>query len=385
MRRTPHRHARRLPGTVAGTVLAALCLASTAAAAWTVAPGTVLNNTNFTTGVHCGSASACLLVGQQSGVASTALAATWDGTSFTQQTPVSSTAILWGATCGPTLCFAVGADDGSGTYVPHAETWNGTSFGSSSTATPSGSTYSILYNAACPSSSLCFAVGYYQTATADLPLLESWNGTSWSLVSPSLPSGTTAAKLLDVACTSASSCWAAGFVEVTGQPRRTLVLHWDGTSWTTQASANPSGAAAAQLQGIACASASSCEAVGLYVDGSSVQHALAEVWDGTSWSVQSVPAPGGGASDPQLVDVSCSGASACEAVGAVTSSGTTQPLAAGWNGTSWTLQSVPRAHGTSDAGLAGVSCPSTCMAVGYSLYDGSTGISGVRPVVELGP
>jgi hypothetical protein len=385
MRRTPRRSMRWMLGSLVSAAALAITTAPSATAAWTAAPGTVLNNTNYTTGVHCVTMSTCLLVGQQSGVASSALAATWNGTSFTQQTPTSTTAELFGATCGPTICFAVGNDSGSGTSVPHAETWNGTSFGSSATATPSGATYSNLYRAACPSSSACFASGYYETATTDLPLMESWNGTSWSVQSLSLPANTTAAKLLGVACTSASSCWAAGYVEVSGQPRKTLILHWDGTSWTTQTSANPSGANGAQLGGIACTSASSCQAVGQYADGSSVLHSLAESWNGSTWTVQTVPDPGGGATDPQLFDVSCSGASACEAVGWTTVSGTTQPLAAGWNGTSWTLQSVPRPHDTSDAALVGVSCPSTCMTVGYSIYNGSTGISGLRPIVELGP
>lgn len=368
-------------------LLAALAAfaASSATAAWTVPPGTVLGNTSLLTGVHCVTSATCLLVGRQSGVASTALAATWDGTSFAAQTPVSATAELFGAACGPTLCFAVGHDDGSGTYVPHAESWNGTSFGSSTTATPSGATYSDLYRVACPSSTACFAAGYYETATTDLPLIEAWNGTSWSVQALSLPANTNAAKLLGIACTSASSCWSVGYVETSGAPRKGLVLHWDGTSWTTQTSPFPSGATGAQLQGVACASASDCQAVGLYFDSSSVLRSLAESWDGTSWSLQSFPAPGGGATDPQLFDVSCSGAGACEAVGWATLSGTTQPLAAAWNGSSWTLQSVPRAHGTSDGALVGVSCPSTCMAVGYSIYDNSTGITGLRPLVEVGP
>jgi hypothetical protein len=71
------------------TAVAAAAIVSPATAAWTVAPGAMLNDTNFTTGAHCVTASACLLVGQQSGVASTALAATWNSTTFAQQTPVS--------------------------------------------------------------------------------------------------------------------------------------------------------------------------------------------------------------------------------------------------------------------------------------------------------
>lgn len=372
-------------GSLAAIVALATFTASSASAAWTVAPGNVLGNTSALTGVHCVTSSTCLLVGRQSGVASTALAGTWDGTSFTGQTPVATTAELFGATCGPTTCFAVGHNYSGGTYVPHAESWDGTSFGSSTTAAPSGAVYSDLYRAACPSSTACFAAGYYETATTDLPLVEAWNGTSWSVQSLSLPPSTNAAKLLGVACTSASSCWSVGYVETSGQPRKGLVLHWDGSSWTTQASPFPSGAVGAQLQGVACTSASSCQAVGIYFDGSSVQHGLAESWDGTSWSLQSVPDPTGGATDPQLYDISCSGPSACEAVGWTTLSGTTQPLAAGWNGSAWTLQSVPRAHGTSDAALVGVSCPSTCLSVGYSIFDGSTGVSGLRPFGAFGP
>lgn len=371
---------------VALTAIAVATVVAPAGAAWTVAPGVVPSNPTATAGVVCVSSSACLVVGLQQGGSSSALAATWNGSSFAQQTPVSTTSMLYNADCGPTVCFAVGSDDGSGTVVPHAETWNGTSFGSSTTTAPSGSTYAILRGVGCPTSTACFAAGWYQDAVDTMPFMEFWNGTGWTLQSLSLPSGTLVAKLDGVACASgnASACWAVGYIEVTGAPRRTLVMHWDGTSWTTQTSANPAGAVLAQLHGIDCRTASDCEAVGEYIDSSLVQHTLAERWDGSSWSLQSVPDPSG-ATDPVLSDVSCASTSACEAVGQFTTSGTTQPHAAGWDGTSWTLHAVPRAHGTSDATLLGVSCPSTCMAAGYSIYDGTTAITGPRPLVELGP
>ncbi|WP_445148888.1 hypothetical protein [Baekduia sp. Peel2402] len=368
-------------------VIAALAAftASSATATWTVPPTSVLPNTSLLTGVHCVTISTCLLVGRQSGASSSALAGTWDGTSFAQQTPVSTTAELFGATCGPTICFAVGHAYSSGTFVPHAESWNGSSFGSSTTATPSGATYSDLYRVACPSSTLCFAAGYYNNGTDDLPLMEVWNGTSWSIQSLSLPVDTHAGKLAGITCTSASSCWSVGFIETDGQPRKALAISWDGSSWTTGSAAIPAGAVGSALSGVACPSASNCQAVGIYNDSSSVQRPLAESWNGTSWSLQSFPTPGGGATDPQLFDLSCSGTSACETVGWTTVSGTTQPLVAGWNGSTWALQSVPRPHGTSDALLAGISCPSTCLSVGYTVYDGSTGITGIRTYGAFGP
>lgn len=370
---------------LAGALAVAAVLAPSARAAWTVAPGTVPGNTSALVGVTCLTSSSCLLVGFQSGVGNDALIADYNGSAFSAMTAATTTSELYDTTCGPSLCFAVGTDY-SGTPSPHAESYNGSSWSTMSMPAPSGSTFGVALGIGCPTSSACFAAGWYQNASATLPFVERWNGTSWSIQSLTLPVGTSNAKLIDLSCTSASACVAVGYVEATGAPRRTLVEVWDGTSWTPQTSANPSGAGAAQLQGVECGSSSQCTAVGEYVDGSAVQHALAEGWNGTSWSLQSVPDPASG-SNPTLNDVSCSSASACSGVGQYTSTTPdTEPLAARWNGSTWSLQSVPKATGVSDATLYGVSCPSSCMAVGASTYDGSTaGITGQRPAVDLGP
>jgi hypothetical protein len=219
-----------------------------------------------------------------------------------------------------------------------------------------------------------------------LPFIEHYNGTSFSLQSLTLPNNTVGAKLIGVSCASTSACKAVGYIEVTGQPRKTLVATWNGTSWATETSANPSPANLAELHGVSCTSSSACIAAGQYLDGSNVQHSLAEAWNGSSWSLQTVPDPGGGGTDPGLNDVSCASSSSCEAVGGYTSSAPhATPMAAGWNGSSWTLQAVAIPNGAPDSTLTGVACPATCMTVGYSLYDGSIGISGIRPLAELGP
>jgi hypothetical protein len=384
--RRASRTSRRLLGAVVALAVSSALAAPVADAAWSVAPGTVPANTSTTRGVYCVSASGCLLVGTQAGVSSDELAASWNGTSFTGLTPSSPTSELYGTTCSPTLCWAVGSDYAiPSTPTPHAEYYDGTNWTTTSTPAPSGALYSELDRVACPTSSFCAAVGWYDTGGTAVALIEHYNGTSWSVVTPTLPANTVGAKLSGVTCVSASACWASGYLEVTGQPRKALVLTWNGTSWTVQTSATPSGANSAALNGITCTSSSACMAVGQYTDGSNVDHALAEEWDGTSWTLRRVPDPASG-TDPVLLDVGCSSSSACEAVGYYSSSTPSLvPLAAGWNGSTWGLQSVPVPAGTSDNAFIGVACPSTCMGVGLSIYDGTTGITGVRPLVELGP
>lgn len=67
--------------------------------------------------------------------------------------------------------------------------------------------------------------------------------------------------------------------------------------------------------------------------------------------------------------VSCPAATACTAVGVLKdSSGMDFPLAEGWNGTTWTLQSPEFPISAAGSVLAGVSCSSAtaCMATGWA-------------------
>jgi hypothetical protein len=67
------------------------------------------------------------------------------------------------------------------------------------------------------------------------------------------------------------------------------------------------------LHGVSCTSGSDCLAVGHYQDFRGQQDTLAEHWDGTSWSFEATPNPAG--TVPDLQAVSCSSAAACTAVG----------------------------------------------------------------------
>jgi hypothetical protein len=112
-----------------------------------------------------------------------------------------------------------------------------------------------LDGVSCVSAAACTAVGYGGTTTRTL--VESWNGTSWTLV-PS-PNPGTDDHLLSVSCISAAACTAAGSYE-TSTGIVTLIESWNGTSWTRVPSPHPG--AGSELHGVSCATASACTAVG---------------------------------------------------------------------------------------------------------------------------
>jgi hypothetical protein len=116
----------------------------------------------------------------------------------------------------------------------------------------------------------------------------------------------------------------------------------------------------------------SCEAVGSYIlDSTGYAVNLAEVWNGTSWSVQRTPNPGHSLHS-SLDKVSCTSARSCTAVGGFTHLISTIGLAfaAVWNGTSWRLQHVRNPGSFGSDQLSGIWCgpAGTCTAVG-AFYD----------------
>ncbi|MGO9792883.1 MAG: hypothetical protein ACLP8S_26205 [Solirubrobacteraceae bacterium] len=138
------------------------------------------------------------------------------------------------------------------------------------------------------------------------------------------------------------------------------------------AGAGAAPALADALSGVSCSAANACTGVGDYANSSGTSVTLAERWNGSSWSVQPTPTPGG---DGSLGDVSCASPTACMAVGSSSggSSGAQTALALYWTGGAWTPEPVPVPAGAESSVLSGVSCttPRACMAVGD--YVDSTG------------
>jgi hypothetical protein len=79
-----------------------------------------------------------------------------------------------------------------------------------------------------------WAVGYYLDGSAERPLALHWNGSTWS-DSP-IPG---AGALRKVRAITSSNVWAAGtYYNATAQRYQTLLVHFDGTAWTTVVSAD---------------------------------------------------------------------------------------------------------------------------------------------------
>lgn len=301
-------------------VLAAVAAASPAAASgagWSMQDGANLTTSyaGIMNGVACASASSCVAVGRQftrDGSYRT-LVERWDGTSWTVQ-PAPS----------PSL-----------------------------TPPPGGTTFAELMDVACPAANECFAVGRSQDAEAqDQPLLERWDGTSWTIQ----PTPAQTGALSSISCTSPSACTVVGAA---------TAMRWDGSTWTVQTPASPAGARGISLSGVSCTSATSCTATGRYSDSQTNYRALAEHWDGTSWAVQPTVEPSG-STLTILTDVSCTSDASCTAVGFYVTN-TFSTVVERWDGTSWTIQPSPNRPGSESGNrLLGVSCASAtaCVAVG---------------------
>ena len=174
-------------------------------------------------------------------------------------------------------------------------------------------------------------------------------------------------------------CPTAGLREVHHRPPSgALSEGWDGTSWATRATPNPTGAADSHLSGISCTSATACTAVGNYIDGavggSGTEVPLAERWNGTAWKIQPMPNPAGAQSSDLTEDL----VHVRDRVhrGRVTTktamrSGRRSPSA----GTAAPGRSSPRParRSAQSSELSGISCTSAtaCTAVGhYSTHHG---------------
>jgi hypothetical protein len=332
---------------------------------WSVqatAPG--LSAGDFTA-VSCASATACTAVGNRD--FSTPLAEAWNGTAWSvHRTPVLRFGgQLSGVSCtSASACTSVGQDGNSN---PVAERWNGSAW--SIQATPSVNGQPTVFNSvSCTSPSACTATGYYLPSAITAPAAEQWNGTTWSVQQVPDPQPRLPSALPGVSCTAASACTAAGY-----DGGAAVAEAWNGTSWSTQRITTPPGAATSELDGVSCPAAGACMAVGEYrANSNGFMVPFAETWNGTSWSTLRIPAnPGapsyGGGSF--LTGVSCLSPSACTAVGYFNDTmGGLSTLAEMWNGTSWSIQPTPDAPGASESVLSRVSCTSAtaCTAVGYS-------------------
>ena len=342
-------------------------------------PGSTMLN-----GVSCASSASCLAVGRATTDAGgqTAVAERFDGTGWQLESvsspPDSTGSALSAVSCtGPATCTAVGYSlDASDRLVALAARWDGKAWSIQIAAIPAGAKHSALDGVSCTTQADCIAVGYEVGKAGHVTLAEVWNGTSWAIQSSPDPQPVGGgASLEGVSCASAGDCRAVG--EVDGVA---LAERLNGAGWELEAAPTPPGATAAALRSVACVSAIACTAVGDYRNGAGFDVTLAAAFDGASWTIQRSPDPIG-ATGAGFEGVSCPTRARCTAVGSYRATdGSRVPLAERSDGLSWTVQAAPNPRGATDAGLLAVSCPQprACFAVGRYLDSAGT----VVPLAE---
>ena len=174
----------------------------------------------------------------------------WDGKAWTATSVVSGDAFLFGASADATNdVWAVGfngpENDNSRTLALH---WNGASW--RQVATPNvGSGANQLNGVLALAPDNVWAVGFSTSEPppqedATLTLIEHFDGTSWTVVpSPNVGPANNfqSNRLFGLTANSADDIWAFGsyFASDGSGHQMTLLLHWDGTSWTIAPSPNP--------------------------------------------------------------------------------------------------------------------------------------------------
>lgn len=182
------------------------------------------------------------------------------------------------------------------------------------------------------------------------PLVEHWNGHTWSIVQ--LPSSLRAQALVGVAASADSNLWISGF-SISGQHFRPLLIRWDGQKWQRIASLT----AGDYWYSFNVQSANNVWAQGIQVTGSQGGLQLQGPtiighWDGVTWQEETLANPAflSDSSPQQAIDtlVVNSFKDIWAAGGQSGSAGTANGIApvfiVHWNGQSWQQVSLPQKY-----------------------------------------
>ncbi len=328
---------------------------------WTIipSPDTASSQGDDLTSVSCTPGPVCMAVGHSFRSGEKTLAESWDGTAWSivptpdagDTTNVLISNVLNAVSCiSADACTSVGEYVGATGWQTLIESWDGSAWSIVPSPNSSPALGNYLDGVSCLSATFCTAVGSFTTGHGDETLVESWDGSTWSIVAS--PDTGYIDGLFSVSCTSPSACTAVGETRPRFGFDRTLVETWDGKAWAVVASPDAS-ASTNVLNDVSCPTAAECVAVGTFFNGGEYQ-LLSMSWDGSSWSL--LPNPGLHADG---TGVTCSSATACTEVGA-------SGLVNTWDGRTWTLVPTP-ASPDPVRRLNAISCLTSwgCMAVGY--------------------
>ena len=251
--------------------------------------------------------------------------------------------------------WAVGGTSWFSPSAPFIEHWNGSAWTQVPVQDPSGG--GILSGVAAISPDDAWAVGLVGPGpgipSPVKPLIEHWDGTSWTITKFPEPAGGGA--FGSVSATSPDDVWAVGSTGPTseGQHHQTLIEHWNGRAWTRVPSPDVAGGPN-YLNSVSATSYRNAWAVGA-TGFANNDATLIEHWNGTAWTVVPSPTPDG---DAQVMGVSATRRANAWAVG-MTRGRTCRPNCATfiehWNGTAWTQVPSPAPAGAGLEALLSVS------------------------------
>jgi hypothetical protein len=183
-----------------------------------------------------------------------------------------------------------------------------------------------------------WAVGYYMNSGGSRQtLVEHWNGTSWHTQASPSP-GSTSSELGAVTALSAANVWAVGEVGDGPGVETSLALHWNGSAWKHIATPTLH---QSLLNGIDAVTAHNIWAVGTYHTSGGVGRALVLHWNGSTWKARKVPQPASATTSRQLNSVSAASSNDVWAVGQDQNGSTLRTVALHWNGTGWHRVTTP--------------------------------------------
>jgi hypothetical protein len=260
--------------------------------------------------------------------------------------------------------------------IPLALHWNGAAW--SSVPMPSiNATRASLVGLAALASNNVWAVGTTITGT----LVEHWNGSAWNVVTSPNPAGSSTNSLSGITAIAPNDIWAVGSsssVVGVNTVQSTLVEHWNGSAWTIVPSPNVApqrtGVAVRDLlTSVTAISPSNVWAAGYSIDVASgsgqPNKSLIEHWNGSTWTIVPSPSPQG---HNTLTGIAAISASDIWAVGFGSNDVSTgipidKPELLHWNGTVWSSVAAPANVGASDNILRGVATTSgTVWAAGFA-------------------
>jgi len=238
-----------------------------------------------------------------------------------------------------------------------------------------GTSTNFLHGVAALATNDVWAVGSSANDHGSLTLVEHWTGTRWNVVASPNVAGSISDELLGIVAIAANDIWAVGDATIdnpTLHTQQALIEHWNGAVWSIVESPFSASEVTA-LRGISAVSAMDIWAIGAGATGPLIEH-----WNGTTWS--EVPGPSG--SHDTLSGVTAVTANDVWAVGTGIGSYGWQTLIEHWNGTQWKVVERGPRPGLFTDDLLGVAASSANDVWAVGTARGLTPSSSYQPIIE---